>query len=300
MKLPVQVLALTAACLVGSHGVERGMGLELERDGARVPVTAQTLAGAVIWAPTHPGVELGEVVVSAPNEGRQTRLVLLRLDPRKVRLDLVTRIRDDNRGGDWTIEHTSGSALASFNAGQFTGLAPWGWTVQQGRELRVPGTGPLSMAVVEDSNGALSFIEPDSIAARRVRGGVRTALQSYPTLLDADGRIPAPLTVPGLGVDVPHRDARLAIAQLGDGRILILLTRFDALGEAGAAIPFGITLHETASLLQAFGARRAVALDGGISAQMLVRDSAGRTRDWTGWRRVPAGLEVVARYRVTR
>jgi hypothetical protein len=287
VKLPVQVLALTAACLIGRHGAVRDASEDL-----RVPATARAVAHAVTWTEVQPGVELGEVAISAPNEGRRTRLLLLRYDPARVRLDLVTRIREDYRGGDWTIDQTSPGAIASLNAGQFSGIAPWGWSVVEGREVRAPGTGPLSMAVVEDANGVLHFVEPDSIGVVRTRAGVRTALQSYPTLLKGRGEIPAAIMTPGLGVDVPHRDARLALGKLQDGRILILLTRFDGLGAAGSAIPFGITLHETASLLHGLGAEQAVALDGGISAQMLVRDSTGRTRAWHGWRKVPAGLEL--------
>lgn len=290
MKLSVQVLAVTAACLIGRHDAERDAASDL-----RLPGAARAVARAITWTAMQQGVELGETVISAPNEGRRTRLILLRYDPARVRLDLVTKIREDYRGGDWTIEATSSDAIASMNAGQFSGIAPWGWAVANGREIRAPGTGPLSMAVVEDSSGAVQFIEPDSIEAVRARAGVRTALQSYPALLQGDGDIPQQITTPGLGVDVPHRDARLAIGQLGDGRVVILLTRFDGLGDAGSAIPFGITLHETAALLQAAGAVKAVALDGGISAQMLVRDSDGSARKLPGWRRVPAGLELHSR-----
>jgi hypothetical protein len=290
VKLSVQLLALTASCLLGRHGAERDAAVNL-----RQPATARAVARAVTWTGVQAGVELGHVTLSAPNEARRTRVLLLRYDPERVRLNLVTRIRADYRGGDWTIDQTRPDAIAAFNAGQFTGIAPWGWSVAEGREIRPPGTGPLSMAVVEDSGGTVRLIEPDSIGAVRARAGVRTALQSYPTLIQDDGEIPEPITTPGLGVDVDHRDARLALGQLRDGRVLILLTRFDGFGDAGSAIPFGITLHETASLLQALGADRAVALDGGISAQMLVRDSSGVTRTWHGWRRVPAGLELVAR-----
>jgi len=40
----------------------------------------------------------------------------------------------------------------------------------------------------------------------------------------------------------------------------------------------------------ALGARDAVLLDGGISAQLLVRDAQGTARRWPGLRRVPLGL----------
>lgn len=78
-------------------------------------------------------------------------------------------------------------------------------------------------------------------------------------------------------------------------RCLLLLTRFDALGKAGGAIPFGITLRETATLLQPLGARRAVALDGGISAQLIVRPAEGDPRIWRGLGKVPVGIEFVHR-----
>jgi exopolysaccharide biosynthesis protein len=105
----------------------------------------------------------------------------------------------------------------------------------------------------------------------------------------------APLRAAGRGVDVAHRDARLAIGELRDGRILIALTRFDAVGEALETLPFGLTAPETAALMGALGARRAVLLDGGISAQLTLRGADGQRKSWRGIRRVP--LALVARPR---
>lgn len=247
------------------------------------------------WEEVRPGVELATAPWRAPGEGRWTRLVLLRLDPATHRISLDVGLSGDLRDPDWSVRRAPARAVAAFNAGQFSGIAPWGWTVREGRELRPPGVGPLSMAVVEDSLGSIRFLPVDSIASVRAAGGVRTAIQSYPTLLEGNGVIPAPLMAPGLGVDARHRDARLALCALADGRLLLLLTRFDALGEVGQGIPFGLTLRETAEILRQQGCLRAVALDGGISAQLLVRDSAGGERAWPGWRKVPAGILVEAR-----
>jgi hypothetical protein len=44
-----------------------------------------------------------------------------------------------------------------------------------------------------------------------------------------------------------------------------------------------------AMLMRRLGCRRAVALDGGISAQLMVREGR-RARLWRGWRAVPFGL----------
>jgi exopolysaccharide biosynthesis protein len=137
--------------------------------------------------------------------------------------------------------------------------------------------------------GRLRLVSPDSIPFLRRAHDVRAAFQSYPTLLEGDGDIPVPLRQDGT-VSRTHVDARLAIGELRDGRIVVVLTRFDALGDALGGIPLGLTTPGMAALMGALGCRRAVMLDGGISAQLLVRDSAGVTRRWTGIRRVPMGL----------
>ncbi|MGF2076161.1 hypothetical protein, partial [Enterococcus casseliflavus] len=64
--------------------------------------------------------------------------------------------------------------------------------MRNGVELRAPGTGPLAPAIILDSTGAMRFVPPDSIAAVRSRGNVKLAFQSYPTLLQDDGTVPAP------------------------------------------------------------------------------------------------------------
>jgi exopolysaccharide biosynthesis protein len=98
-------------------------------------------------------------------------------------------------------------------------------------------------------------------------------------------------------VNLQHRDARLALGLLRDGRVLIAMTRFEALGGALSNLPFGLTTPEMAALMGALGASRAVLLDGGISSQMLVREESGEVRTWKGLREVPLGLVAFARRR---
>ena len=191
--------------------------------------------------------------------------------------------------GPWT---THARRDRGVNVGQFVRTLPWGWVVLDGHQFLAPGSGPLATAVAVDSSGAVRWIGPDSLGNPDVRRGAVSAFQSYPTLLDAEGEIPPPLREPGRGIDVEHRDARLGIGALADGRLLIVLTRFDALGESLGSIPFGPTIPEFAALMGALGARQAVALDGGISGQMLVRDADG-THAWRGLRKVPMALVVL-------
>ena len=250
----------------------------------------------MVWTAVRPGLELASFRHSAPGEGRWTKVVLLHIDPRRFRLRLDAKLSADLTTAVWTVDSSPVTAVAAWNAGQFNGIAPWGWTVMDGLELRPPGIGPLSMAVVADSGGSVRLVPPDSIASVRAAGGVMTALQSYPALLTGGGEIPAAIRTSGLGVDVAHRDARLAIGERADGTLLLMLTRFDGIGEAGGVIPFGLTLAETAQLLKEQGVVRAVALDGGISSQLLVRRAIGTPDVWRAWRKVPVGVVLEGRH----
>jgi len=132
-------------------------------------------------------------------------------------------------------------------------------------------------------------IPPDAVRAQRARGTAREAFQSYPMLLH-EGAVPAPLLESGRGVDLGHRDARLALGTLPDGRLIVALTRFDALGGVLGRVPFGLTSPEMAAVMGALGCREALLLDGGISGQLLLRDAEGAAHVWSGIRRVPLGL----------
>jgi hypothetical protein len=54
-------------------------------------------------------------------------------------------------------------------------------------------------------------------------------------------------------------------------------------------VPLGLTLGEMAGVMRTLGCGRAVSLDGGISAQLLLREGDHK-KIWRGWRRVPLGL----------
>jgi len=127
-----------------------------------------------------------------------------------------------------------------------------------------------------------------------VAGSATLAFQSYPTLLAGDGSVPLALQKDGLGVDRAHRDARLALGVLRDGRVIVAMTRFEGLGGVLSNIPLGLTTPEMAAVMGALGASSAVLLDGGISSQMMIRSASG-VEVWAGWRRVALGLVVRAR-----
>ncbi|HEU5183340.1 MAG TPA: phosphodiester glycosidase family protein [Gemmatimonadaceae bacterium] len=248
----------------------------------------------ITWHRVSDGVEWGELVIAGRGEAWRTRVIIARVDPTQVRVTLDTAFTGGFRAA-WRADRASPRALLAVNAGQFLETLPWGWVVLDGRQFLPPGVGPLSSAVTVDTSGSVRWLHGtdavDSAAASRHAGW---AFQSYPTLLHG-GEVPAALRGAGGGVDVAHRDARAALGQLTDGRLLFVITRFDGLRGIGGFVPFGLTTPETAALMGALGARDAVMLDGGISAQMVVRSDGGAVREWRGLRSVPLGLVVLPR-----
>lgn len=244
------------------------------------------LADGVEWTAGAPGVEWGELRLRGSSEAWRTRLVVVRIDPRQVDFRLIPAFIN-NRG--WSVTDADTGAAFALDAGQFRHSLPWGWVVSDGHEILRPEYAPLAGAVVVDWSGQLRVVEPDQVAAEQRRGTAREAFQSYPMLLQ-DGVVPAPLRTAEGGLNLAHRDARLALGTMSDGRVIVALTRFDALGSSLGRIPFGLTSPEMAAVMGALGCRHALLLDGGISGQLQVRAPNGRVHRWPGARSVPLGL----------
>lgn len=252
------------------------------------------VADAVEWTAGAPGVEIGRLRLSGRGEAWRVGVVLVRIDPTKVRWRLQWGMRDEI-AKEWAIERADTTALAAVNAGMFVGSGPFGWTVIDGVERHVYGSGALAPAFVVDSGGTASLVPAESLYFRTRAGNVAMAFQSYPELLRGDGDVPALIQPATAGIDVTHRDARLAIGQLRDGKWLIALTRFEGAGGALSFLPFGLTIPEMSALMGALGCTRAVSLDGGVSAQLAVRTVDGTPTRWRGLRKVALGLEVLPR-----
>jgi len=246
------------------------------------------LAQRVAWRAGAHGVEWGELQLRGASEAWRTRVIVVRLDPRHAALSLDPAFTENRR---WTADDAAADAVAAFTAGQFRETLPWGWVRTGGREILAPQYAPLAGAVVVDSSGAVRVIAPDRVADEHRHGTAVEAFQSYPMLLQ-DGAAPAPLTQAGLGVNIGHRDARLALCTLSDGRVVVALTRFDAFGESLGRIPFGLTAAEMAAVMGGLGCRQAILLDGGISGQLRLDQADGSARTWAGTRSVPLGLVV--------
>ena len=198
--------------------------------------------------------------------------------------------RDDGFAGRWSVSQAPPEAVFAVNAGQFTS-GPWGWVVQNGERRQRAGRGALAPGFAVTPRGSVALLPPDSLDAAQ---GVEEGFQSYPALLVGDGVVPPPLLAEGRGVDLAHRDGRLALGILRDGRVLVALTRMEGLGGLLETVPFGPTTPEMAAVMGALGCARAVLLDGGLSGQMMVVED-GRKAEWKGLRQVAAGLVGVPR-----
>ncbi len=252
-----------------------------------------SLVRSLGWQKLSPGLEWASTRLACGAPAWRQRLIVARLDPREVRLSLEMDLTREDMRPAWSTDRAPGDAILAVNAGQFVSAMPWGWVLIDGRQRLRPGTGPLASAIAIDADGGVRWTHGDSLADL---SGVVTGFQSYPTLLAGDGVVPPALRTPGGGVNLTHRDARLALGETRDGHLLIAMTRFDAMGEAAGQIPLGPTTPEMAAIMGALGARDAVMLDGGISAQLLLRDPARNPAlEWRGLRRVP--LALIARVR---
>jgi hypothetical protein len=254
---------------------------------------AATLSAAVRWRRVCPGLESAGLVISGENVGWRVRVILARIDPALLRLRLDAAVVDSKPA--WSIQSSPAKSVLAMNAGQFETDLPWGWIVRDGREIQPPRPGPLSSALIVDSEGRAALVDASEIPGVRSGGNLLQAFQSYPAILVGDGRVPEPLREPGRGVDLEHRDSRLALGLLRDGQLVVALTRFGGTSSAIERLPFGPTTPEMAAIMGALGCRRAVLLDGGLSGQLMLRDLHGRIDSWPGLRSVPLGLVAFPR-----
>jgi hypothetical protein len=289
--VPLALLALYAPAAAQRVTLSAGpAGAPVKQELGRV---ADELWGSLSWRAVRPGLAWTELDLAAGPLRIPVRAVAVRVDPAAFELRLELATEANGMTGAWTIDAAPTEAALALNAGQFKETGPWGWVVLAGEERRDPGYGPLSVGVVVTDSGRVRWIPADELRAARDDRTIAYAFQTYPVIL-FDGLVPR-LARDAALVDQSHRDARLILAERPDGALLIVLTRFDGLGGAAERVPIGLTVPESAVLMSALGARHAAMLDGGISAQLMLRDAAGRAAVWKGLRRVPLALLAMPR-----
>lgn len=233
-------------------------------------------------------VQWAEWPVRLGANGVRNRIVVARASATQLQfvLDIARR---DGEMLPWSLESAPADARIALNAGQFTDAGPWGWVVHNHREFQSPGVGPLAGAFVVDASGAVNILSASELGAWRTPLRAREAFQSYPTLLTTGSQAPRALCDARGGLDLTHRDARLAVGLTRDGTVLVAMSRFEIPGGSTTRFPIGPTTPEMAEIMRRLGAERALMLDGGLSAQLLVRSSSDSAR-WAGLRSVPLAL----------
>jgi hypothetical protein len=282
----VSRIACLLFLLLPSHLFAQRPSLSVLLDGEAVELSQ--LAARMSWRSARPGVEWTEVQLRAGFWRLPVRAVIARIDPRAFDFELSLLTRANRMTGAWTVDSAGSDVAIALNAGQFKETGPWGWLVMDGRERRDPGFGPLSGGVAIDNAGRFRWLGPTQLGSARADRSIRHAFQSFPLLLLNDS-VPTLLRT-SADVDRRHRDARLMFAQQNDSVLLVVLTRYDGFGGATPRIPIGLTVPESLQLIRALGARHAIMLDGGLSAQLLLRTPDGDAFAWKGLREVPLGL----------
>lgn len=240
------------------------------------------LDSAVTWRDSAPGLRLGSFEVRSA--GRRNRIAIVELDGARFRFALGLAPSAERRtAADWLL--TDSALVLAANTGLFReNGAPQGLVLIAGRR-RSALAGWLD-AVVVITDGGLAVTD---VAGAVALPATASAFQTLPALV-RDGRQVFGATT-GLRLSRTHRDRRITLCLGEGGLVRLLLSNDDVFGPAASRIPVGLTIPEQAAIAAGAGCRDAVALDGGISAQIAVR-AGGRLVRMPGWRRVPLMLLV--------
>ena len=235
------------------------------------------LLRAIRWEDERPGLRLGSFEVRVSRGLLVNSVAVVEIDPERYRFSLAAAPGFATRGVDAWMADTD--VVAAVNTGLFRPEGtPQGLVlldgVRSGRRV-----GWLDAAVVI-ADGRPRLADPPAVDSMT---GPVSGFQVVPWLVRAGRAVLG--TSSGLRLSRTHRDRRLTLC-LGDGPVRLLLSNFAVFGGNAGTIPVGLTIPEQALIAVAAGCSDAVALDGGISAQLAVRFPQ-RVRRMPGWREVP-------------
>ena len=236
------------------------------------------LARAVRWEDARPGLRVGSFEVRVSGGVLVNSVAIVEVDPARYRFALAAARGFAARAADAWMADTG--VVGAVNTGLFRpDGTPQGLVLLDG--VRYGRRAAWLDAAVVIADGRPRVAEPPALDS--VTGPV-SAFQVVPWLVRA-GRTVLGVSS-GLRLSRTHRDRRLTLCLAGDGPVRLLLSNFEVFGGNAGTIPVGLTIPEQAMIAAAAGCADAVALDGGISAQLAVRFPQ-RVRRMPGWREVP-------------
>lgn len=243
-----------------------------------------TLARAIAWRDSAAGVRVGDFEVRVSGKMLRNSIAVVELDPSRFVFSLVPTPPDGRRTADEIIRDSS--VVLVTNTGLFRpDGTPQGLVLVDGVRRSALAGWLDAVVVFEGGAPGVTTIQ----GARSLPVGT-SAFQTLPWLV-RDGRVVLG-TGSGVRLSRTHRDRRITLCLGSDGLVRLALSNFEFMGQDAGRVPIGLTIPEQALVASALGCRDAVALDGGISAQLAVRVS--RVHRMPGWRRVPL-LMVVRR-----
>lgn len=241
------------------------------------------LPRAITWIEQQAGLRLGTFEIRTEGRPWENSVALLELDPTHYRFELDAAANWERRlVAEWMRDS---SIVAAMNTGLFRDDGtPFGLVVIGGTR-RNPPTGWLDALVsIEHGTPRLHDVRREASA-----DSGWFAFQTLPWLVRG-GRVVFSVSS-GARMSRTHRDRRLTLCLGADRFVRILLSNFEAFGRNVGVIPIGLTIPEQATIAGAMGCTDAVALDGGISAQLFVRGTRTLHR-MPGWRKVPLVMLV--------
>jgi len=243
---------------------------------------AALLEPAIAWRDSSDWMRAGSFEIRAGGSLRNS-VAVIDIDPARVRFTLaLTPPAARRTAAEWLESDTS--LLLTSNTGLFReNGTPQGLVIAGGRRASQLAGWLDVVVLLTDSGPRLADVAGAQATA------VANAFQTLPWLV-RNGRVALGATS-GLRLSRTHRDRRSTLCLRPDGTVRLMLSNFEVFGASAGRIPIGLTIPEQAALAAGAGCRDAVALDGGISAQIAYRAN-GRVTRMPGWRKVPLMLLV--------
>ncbi len=246
---------------------------------------AAVLAAGLVWRDSVPGLRIGAFDVRTADRLLRNSVALVEIDPVRWRFALAAAPAWQRRSAEEWLRADTALALA-VNTGLFRENGrPIGLVQMDGVRRNVPVAWLDALVMLEDGVPRVLPLHAETAPGA-------SAFQTLPWLV-RDGRVALGVTS-GVRLSRTHRDRRITLCLGDDGLVRLLLSNFEVFGATVGRVPVGLTIPEQAALAAGAGCRDAVALDGGISAQIAARVS-GRLVRMPGWRKVP--LMMVLRQR---
>jgi uncharacterized protein YigE (DUF2233 family) len=227
-----------------------------------------SLESQVSYSRISSGIQIGSVPIRHEH-GTDFSLVVTKVDLTKADVRVLT---NDSLAvkRDFVEAMTKNTgAIAAINAGFFDEKGARGLVLKNGKELRAPNRTHGYLLLWDEG----AHIGP----ARTLQA--ENAIQSFPLLL-VNGEVTSDSTK-----NMESVARRSAAALNSKGELLLVATDAELVG---------LTIPQLTVLLRGLGARNAIALDGGASSQLYVRNTDYRVREWDP---VPVALGVFPRSR---